>query len=82
MVLPITVHPPAVTAVLVAVVDTTSLLEAALVQAGKVTTAAAVPVGMVAQEQFPAAAVAAKAQQAQTAYLMLVAQAERVLLVA
>ena len=61
MVLPITVHPPAVTAVLVAVVDTTSLLEAALVQAGKVITAAAVPVGTAVREQLLAAEAAVKA---------------------
>jgi hypothetical protein len=44
--------------------------------------AAEVPVGMAVREQLLEAVVAVKAQQAQTAHLMLVVRAERVLLVA
>ena len=80
--LPITVHRPAVTAVLVAAMDTTSLPQAALVQADKVTTAAAVPVGTAALELLLEAVAAAKVQQAQPLLLIPVARAERVLLVA
>jgi hypothetical protein len=53
-----------------------------VVQAGKVITAAAVPVGTAALELLLEAVAAAKVQQAQPLLLIPVARAERVLLVA